>query len=246
MPYKPLPDLGRTRGAVRWPTSASTPRGRGSRAPVAFRPWDAWPCVGTVYNQPVVNNFAWPDLVVVLDFYPAATWLETLARAACPSEEMASVALAKTWCGLLKAEGGRGDAGGAARVGLRTAAVAGIAGAIGGRAGVVRQERVSDGVPGVPGGGLAHRQRGGGECVPDGGGPAAEGSGPALERTRGARVVPCAGPMPQRTRPMGGFLDAALPFWNNCSATIVTPTRLFRREPRRALALAGARGETGV
>src|SRR5262249_20759388 len=80
------------------------------------------------------------------------------------------------------AEGGgrRAGAGGGAGMGLRAAAVEGLAGAVGAGGRVLRQQRASHGVPGVPGGGLADRQRGGGERVQDGGGAAAEGGGDAL------------------------------------------------------------------
>lgn len=51
-------------------------------------------------------NFGRAELVVILDFYHPATYLEALAKAACPHDAAAAVALAGTWCGLLKTEGG--------------------------------------------------------------------------------------------------------------------------------------------
>jgi hypothetical protein len=51
-------------------------------------------------------NFNRPDLVLILDFWHAASYLEGLARALHPADEGRSVEQAKQWCGLLKAEGG--------------------------------------------------------------------------------------------------------------------------------------------
>src|SRR5262249_37870032 len=45
-------------------------------------------------------------LVVVLDFYHAASYLEKLAKALHPQDEQAAQSQAKQWCSLLKAEGG--------------------------------------------------------------------------------------------------------------------------------------------
>jgi Uncharacterised protein family (UPF0236) len=52
------------------------------------------------------TNFNRPDLVVILDFYHAASYLEGLARALHPQDEGASREQAQQWCSLLKAEGG--------------------------------------------------------------------------------------------------------------------------------------------
>src|SRR5262249_46687796 len=52
------------------------------------------------------RNFNRPDLVQILDFYHAASYLEKLAKAVHPTDEAASVAQAEQWCGLLKDEGG--------------------------------------------------------------------------------------------------------------------------------------------
>ena len=52
------------------------------------------------------KNFNRPDLVLILDFYHAASYLEKLARALHPADEKASAAQAEQWCSLLKAEGG--------------------------------------------------------------------------------------------------------------------------------------------
>jgi Uncharacterised protein family (UPF0236) len=52
------------------------------------------------------GHFNRPDLVVILDFYHAAGYLETLAQALHPADEQAAAALAEQWCRLLKEEGG--------------------------------------------------------------------------------------------------------------------------------------------
>jgi hypothetical protein len=52
------------------------------------------------------KNFNRPDLVLILDFYHAASYLEKLAKALHPNDEKASTSQAEQWCSLLKAEGG--------------------------------------------------------------------------------------------------------------------------------------------
>jgi hypothetical protein len=52
------------------------------------------------------KNFNRPDLVLILDFYHAASYLEKLAKALHPQDEEASKGQAEQWCSLLKAEGG--------------------------------------------------------------------------------------------------------------------------------------------
>jgi len=52
------------------------------------------------------QNFNRPDLVLILDFYHAASYLEKLAQALHPQDESASTSQAAQWCSLLKAEGG--------------------------------------------------------------------------------------------------------------------------------------------
>jgi hypothetical protein len=52
------------------------------------------------------KNFNRPDLVVILDFYHAASYLEELARALHPTDEGQAKAQAEQWCRLLKEEGG--------------------------------------------------------------------------------------------------------------------------------------------
>jgi hypothetical protein len=52
------------------------------------------------------QNFNRPDLVLILDFYHAASYLEKLAKALHPQDETAAKNQAEQWCSLLKAEGG--------------------------------------------------------------------------------------------------------------------------------------------
>jgi hypothetical protein len=51
-------------------------------------------------------NFNRPDLVLILDFYHAASYLEELARALHPDDEGKAGQQAEHWCRLLKEEGG--------------------------------------------------------------------------------------------------------------------------------------------
>jgi hypothetical protein len=52
------------------------------------------------------KNFNRVDLVLILDFYHAASYLEKLARVLYPHDEKASNSQAQQWCSLLKSEGG--------------------------------------------------------------------------------------------------------------------------------------------
>jgi hypothetical protein len=52
------------------------------------------------------KNFNRSDLVLILDFYHAASYLEKLAKALHPQDEEAATGQAEQWCSLLKAEGG--------------------------------------------------------------------------------------------------------------------------------------------
>lgn len=52
------------------------------------------------------TNFNRADLVLILDFYHAASYLEKLAKALHPQDEPACQSQAEQWCRLLKAEGG--------------------------------------------------------------------------------------------------------------------------------------------
>jgi len=52
------------------------------------------------------QNFNRSDLVVILDFWHAASYLEELARALHPADEVSAQQQAAEWCSLLKREGG--------------------------------------------------------------------------------------------------------------------------------------------
>jgi hypothetical protein len=52
------------------------------------------------------KNFNRPDLVLILDFYHAASYLGDLAKALFPQEEGKAQEQAEQWCRLLKQEGG--------------------------------------------------------------------------------------------------------------------------------------------
>src|SRR5262249_47843364 len=52
------------------------------------------------------QNFNRADLVLILDFYHAASYLEKLAKALHPADEAQAAAQAEQWCRLLKEEGG--------------------------------------------------------------------------------------------------------------------------------------------
>lgn len=52
------------------------------------------------------KNFNRADLVLILDFYHAASYLDDLAKALFPQEEEKAKTQAEQWCGLLKQEGG--------------------------------------------------------------------------------------------------------------------------------------------
>ena len=52
------------------------------------------------------QNFSRPDLVLILDFYHPASYLEALAKALYPAEPEKAQGQAEDWCRLLKWEGG--------------------------------------------------------------------------------------------------------------------------------------------
>jgi hypothetical protein len=68
--------------------------------------WIALTDGGNGLEDFVRQNFNREDLVVILDFYHAASYLEKLAKALYPGDESLSVAQADQWCRLLKEEGG--------------------------------------------------------------------------------------------------------------------------------------------
>jgi hypothetical protein len=68
--------------------------------------WVALTDGGSGLEDFVCDNFHREDLVVILDYYHAASYLEKLARALHPADEAAAQGQAEQWCRLLKAEGG--------------------------------------------------------------------------------------------------------------------------------------------
>lgn len=68
--------------------------------------WVALSDGGAGLEEFLQKNFNRPDLVVILDFYHAASYLEGLARALHPEDEAARTDWAGKWCRLLKEEGG--------------------------------------------------------------------------------------------------------------------------------------------
>jgi hypothetical protein len=68
--------------------------------------WVALTDGGSGLEQFLQRNFNRPDLVVILDFYHAASYLDRLAQALHPQDADQARAQAEQWCSLLKAEGG--------------------------------------------------------------------------------------------------------------------------------------------
>ncbi len=68
--------------------------------------WVALSDGGNGLESFVQSNFNRADLVVILDFYHAASYLEELARALHPDDEIQAASQAEQWCRLLKEEGG--------------------------------------------------------------------------------------------------------------------------------------------
>ena len=68
--------------------------------------WIALTDGGSGLEEFMQKNFNRPDLVLILDFYHAASYLEKLAKALHPKDEEAASSQAERWCSLLKAEGG--------------------------------------------------------------------------------------------------------------------------------------------
>lgn len=68
--------------------------------------WVALTDGGAGLEEFAQKNFNRPDLVLILDFYHAASYLEKLAKALYPHDEVKAKQQAEQWCSLLKAEGG--------------------------------------------------------------------------------------------------------------------------------------------
>jgi hypothetical protein len=92
-----------------YPLADRGPFLRRQAAQVGMERADVWVALtdgGNGLEDFVPQNVNRADLVVILDFWHAASYLETLARLTHPAEETAAVALAQPWCALLKSEGG--------------------------------------------------------------------------------------------------------------------------------------------
>src|SRR5262249_29943289 len=68
--------------------------------------WVALTDGGSGLEQFCQKNFNRADLVLILDFYHAASYLEELARALHPQDEAMAAQQGEQWCRLLKEEGG--------------------------------------------------------------------------------------------------------------------------------------------
>ena len=85
------------------------PRMRQTAARVGMEQAEVWIALtdgGKGLEAFMQKNFNRADLVPILDFYHAASYLEKLAKALHPQDETASQSQAERWCSLLKAEGG--------------------------------------------------------------------------------------------------------------------------------------------
>jgi hypothetical protein len=68
--------------------------------------WVALTDGGSGLEEFAQRNFNRTDLVLILDFYHAASYLEELARTLHPNDEEKAVEQGQQWCSLLKEEGG--------------------------------------------------------------------------------------------------------------------------------------------
>jgi hypothetical protein len=108
-PGRPRPRMQARYVSGLYPLAAMGPLLRRQAARVGMESAEVWVALtdgGSGLEGFVRENFARPDLVVILDFWHAASYLEGLARAAYPADEEAARRLAGEWCRLLKEEGG--------------------------------------------------------------------------------------------------------------------------------------------
>lgn len=171
------------------------------------------------------RNFNRPDLVLILDFYHAASYLEEWARALYPSDEAKAVQQAKQWCSLLKEEGG-----------ATTLAVLRNWEWPPRQSPALREqwstvERYFENnllrmaYPEYQGEGWQIGSGGGRERLQDGSGATAERRGHALGRSGSTCPLPCKSAVPQRKRTMASVLATLLHPSTICSPTNVTLTR---------------------
>ena len=146
--------------------------------------------------------------VIILDFFHPAEKLTGLARLLHPQDEDQAEDQARQWRQSAQGRRRRGPGGGPERMGLAASAGPERSGRRVDR--LPGAARAPDGVPRIPGPGLVHRQRRGGERVQDGGGPTPEVGRDALGRGRSPRRLPPPRPLPQRERPVGRLLETRL------------------------------------
>jgi hypothetical protein len=108
-PGRPRPRMQARYVSGLYPSAEMGPLLRRQAAQVGMESAEVWVALtdgGNGLEDFVRENFGRPDLVVILDFWHAASYLGALAKAAYPADEEAAGKLARQWCGLLKEEGG--------------------------------------------------------------------------------------------------------------------------------------------
>jgi hypothetical protein len=106
---RPPPRLQARYLAGLYPLAEMGPLLRGQAAHVGMEQADLWIALtdgGGGLEEFCQKNFNRADLVMILDFYHAASYLEQLAKALHPQEDGAAQSQAEQWCRLLKEEGG--------------------------------------------------------------------------------------------------------------------------------------------
>jgi hypothetical protein len=109
LPGRPQPPMQARYVSGLYPLAEMGPLLRRQAAQVGMESAEVWVALtdgGNGLEDFVRANFGRPDLVVILDFWHAASYLEALAKAVHPTDEEAAGTLAREWCRLLKEEGG--------------------------------------------------------------------------------------------------------------------------------------------
>jgi len=108
-PGRPRPAMQARYASGLYPLAQMGPLLRRQAAQVGMESAEVWVALtdgGAGLEGFLRENFGRPDMVVILDFWHAASYLEDLAREARPADEEAARELAREWCRLLKEEGG--------------------------------------------------------------------------------------------------------------------------------------------